>query len=407
MTHTLENYRDDFPVLQQSMNGKPLAFLDSAASAQKPSFVIEKMNEILTSRYSNIHRGLYKISQDLTADYEVVRSKVSGFLGTQNEREIVFTRNSTESINLVAQSYGRTFLKKGDEVLISAMEHHANIVPWQILKEQIGIELKIIPVLDDYTLDLEAAEKLINPQTRIVSIVHKSNACGTVNDVIKIRDIARAKAPNVKVLIDGSQSVVHSAIDVKELDCDFFVFTGHKLYGPSGIGVLWGREELLNEMPPYQGGGDMIERVTFEKSTYREAPYKFEAGTPAITEVIGLGAAIDYVSKVGFKAIEAHEKALSHYTIERLKEVEGLTLHAHEGVTSVFPFTMEGTHPSDIGMILDQCGVAVRAGHHCCMPLLQRFDLDATVRASLGLYSNKGDIDQLIEGLQKVKSLFG
>ena len=407
MTHTLENYRDDFPVLQQSMNGKPLAFLDSAASAQKPSFVIEKMNEILTSRYSNIHRGLYKISQDLTADYEVVRSKVSGFLGTQNEREIVFTRNSTESINLVAQSYGRTFLKKGDEVLISAMEHHANIVPWQILKEQIGIELKIIPVLDDYTLDLEAAEKLINPQTRIVSIVHKSNACGTVNDVIKIKDIARAKAPNVKVLIDGSQSVVHSAIDVKELDCDFFVFTGHKLYGPSGIGVLWGREELLNEMPPYQGGGDMIERVTFEKSTYREAPYKFEAGTPAITEVIGLGAAIDYVSKVGFKAIEAHEKALSHYAIERLKEVEGLTLHAHEGVTSVFPFTMEGTHPSDIGMILDQCGVAVRAGHHCCMPLLQRFDLDATVRASLGLYSNKGDIDQLIEGLQKVKSLFG
>lgn len=402
------NYRADFPVLSQEMNGKRLAFLDSGASAQKPVQVIEAMDRVLNTGYSNIHRGLYAISQNLTAEYEAVRQKVADFIGAYSDKEIVFTRNTTDAINLIAQSWGRAHLQRGDEVIISEMEHHANIVPWQLLRDQIGIELKIIPVKDDATLDLDAYKTLLSNKTKLISVVHISNALGTINPVQDIVKIAKDFNADIKLLIDGSQSIVHMPIDVKALGADFFVFTGHKLYGPTGIGALWGRMDTLETMPPYQGGGDMIEHVSFDKTTYKEPPFRFEAGTPPIVEVIGLGAAIDYVRSVGFEYILEHEKELIAYGQERLSKIEGLNLYSRAPQRAgIFSFTIDGTHPSDVGMILDQCGVCVRTGHHCCMPLMQRFSLDATVRASLGLYNDKDDIDQLIEGLYKVKDLFG
>ncbi|MCB1721571.1 MAG: cysteine desulfurase [Rhodospirillales bacterium] len=402
------NYRDDFPVLAQTMNGKPLAFLDTAASAQKPRAVIEAMDAVLESGYSNIHRGLYRISQDLTADFESVRAKIARFMGVKSEKEIVFTRNATESINLVAQTWGRTYLKPEDEIILTEMEHHANIVPWQLLQKEISFTIKVIPVRDDGALDLDAFETLLSEKTKLVACVQISNAFGVINPVNKLIELVRKLNPKTKVLIDGSQAIVHAPVNVTELDADFYVFTGHKLYGPTGIGVLYGKSEVLESMPPYQGGGDMIERVSFEGTTFKEPPYRFEAGTPAIVEVIGLGAAIDYVQNVGYEHITAHEAALRNYGHERLKEIDGLKLYGlGTEKTGIFSFTMDCAHPSDIGMILDQCGVAVRAGHHCCMPLMQRFGLDATVRASLGLYSNRQDIDQLVEGLHKVKDMLG
>ncbi len=403
-----QNYRKDFPVLQTQMNAHPLAFLDTGASAQKPQAVIDAMSGVLTTRYANIHRGLYKLSQDLTADFEAVRAKIAQFIGASSDKEIIFTRNATESINLIAQSWGRAHLKAGDEVILSGMEHHANIVPWQLLRDEIGIVIKTIPVLDDGTLDMPAFESLLSPQTKLVGCVHICNATGIVNNLNEISRVSRDFNPDIKLVFDGSQAVVHSPVNVTTLDADFYVFTGHKLYGPTGIGVLYGKYSILDTMPPYQGGGDMIERVTFDKTTYKEPPYRFEAGTPAITEVIGLGAAIDYVQDIGFDHIQAHESALLAYGTQKLLEIEGLRLYGtapHKA--GIMSFTIDGTHPSDIGMILDQCGVAVRAGHHCCMPLMQRFGLDASVRASLGLYSNKDDIDRLIAGLHKVKDLFG
>lgn len=401
-------YRNDFPVLKTQAHGKPLAFLDSGASAQKPQAVIDAMNAVLEGGYSNIHRGLYEISQKLTTDYEAVRGKVAAFLNAPSEKNIVFTRNVTEGINLVAQSWGGSFLKQGDEVIITAMEHHANIVPWQLLRDQIGIEIKVVPFDERGVLDMDAYEKLLSPKTKLVSLVHISNALGTVNNVKKAIEIARDFYPDMKVLVDGAQAVVHCAVDVQDLDCDFYVFTGHKLYGPTGIGVLYGKEAILNAMPPYQGGGDMIERVTMDHTTYKEAPFRFEAGTPAIVEVIGLGAAIDYVTAIGVENIAAHEAALLDYATEKLSEIEGVTIHGTApGKAGIISFTVEGTHPSDVGVILDQCGVAVRAGHHCCMPLMEALGLDATVRASLALYNNKDDIDQLVDGIIKVKELFG
>ncbi|GJL84642.1 MAG: cysteine desulfurase [Micavibrio sp.] len=399
--------RDDFPVLQTKMHGKPLAFLDSGASAQKPQAVIDVMNNVYEGGYSNIHRGLYEISQNLTADYEAVRSKVAEFIGAPSEKNIVFTGNATEGINLVARSWGRTFLQKGDEIILTEMEHHANIVPWQMLRDEIGVVIKTILFDERGALDLEAFERLLTHKTRLVSFVHISNALGTVNPARKIIEIAKDFYPDMRVLVDGSQGVVHNAVNMVDLDADFYVFTGHKLYGPSGIGVLYGKEELLNAMPPYKGGGDMIERVSFEETTYKDAPYKFEAGTPPIVEVIGLGTAIDYVSAIGMENIAVHEAALLVYGTEKLREIDGLTIHgAAPEKAGILSFTIDGTHPSDIGMILDQCGVAIRAGHHCCMPLMDKLNLDATVRASLGLYSNKNDIDQLVEGLHKVKEMF-
>ncbi|MCB1531391.1 MAG: cysteine desulfurase [Alphaproteobacteria bacterium] len=403
----ISKYRDDFPVLSTKMNGKPLAFLDSGASAQKPTVVIAAMDAVLNKGYSNIHRGLYSISQKLTEDFEAVRVRVSRFINAPSEKNIVFTRNTTDAINLVAQSWGKAHLTASDEIILSEMEHHANIVPWQLLQQEIGFTIRTIPFDERGVLDMQAFERALNQHTKFVGVVHTSNALGTINPVKKIVEIAKDFYPDIKVLVDGSQSVVHGVVDVADIGCDFFTFTGHKIYGPTGIGVLYGREEVLASMPPYQGGGDMIERVSFNATSFKEPPYRFEAGTPPIVEVIGLGVAIDYVSAIGMANIAAHEAGLLTYATQKLQDIDGLKIHGTApDKAGILSFTMDGAHPSDIGMILDQCGVAVRSGHHCCMPLMERLGLDATARASLGLYSNKADIDQLIEGLKKVGDMF-
>ena len=396
------NCKPDFP----SLHGKDIAFLDTAASAQKPRVVIDAITHVMSDHYANIHRGLYDYSQKTTAAYEAVREKVRTFINAPSTNEIVFTRNTTEAINLVAQSWGRAFLSEGDEVILSEMEHHANIVPWQLLRDQIGIVLKVIPVTEDGDLDYEEFEALLSTRTRMVSVVHTSNSLGVINNINKIIKLTRNSNPKIKVMIDGSQSVVHGRTDVQAMDCDFFAFTGHKLYGPSGVGVLWGREELFNAMPPYQGGGDMIETVTFEKTIYKPAPTRFEAGTPSIVDVIGLGAAIDYVSAIGMDVIAAHEGGLHKAAVENLPE--GLRIYGTaEHKAPILSFTMDGFHHSDIGMILNQCGVAVRTGHHCCMPLMQRFGIDGTVRASFGLYNDMDDVERFLIGLDKVRKLLG
>ena len=411
MTDLQSPWRDDFPALHKQMNGKPLAFLDSAASAQKPKAVIEAMDAVLSGGYSNIHRGLYEISQNLTQAFEDARKKVAQFIGAPSDKNIVFTRNSTESINVVAQSWARTNLRAGDEIIITEMEHHANIVPWQILSEQIGVIVKVVPVTDEGTLDMDAFQSLLSDKTKLVGVVEISNALGTINPIDKITKMVRGHNADIKILIDGSQGVVHRRVDVTTMDADFYVFTGHKLYAPSGIGVLYGKYDLLNAIPPYQGGGDMIEKVSFKSgTTYREAPYKFEAGTPAIVEVIGLGAAVDYLVDIGMDKVVQHEENLLRYATEAITQIDGLTLHGPKDLSQkagVLSFTMDYAHPSDIGMILDQCGVAVRSGHHCAMPLMEAMGIDATARASLAMYSDKSDVDALIEGLNKVQGLFG
>jgi cysteine desulfurase/selenocysteine lyase len=410
MTQIPSPWRGDFPIFSTTMHGQPLVFLDSGASAQKPQAVIEAMQAVMEGGYANIHRGLYELSQSLTASFEAVRARVARFIGAGSANEIIFTRNSTEGINLVAQSWGRTHLKAGDEILLTAMEHHANIVPWQLLCAQVGCVIKVIPVTADGRLDFPAFEKLLSKKTKLIGVVHVSNALGTVNPVEAVIKTARAYNPELKILVDGSQSAVHMAVNVRAMDADFFVFTGHKLYGPTGIGVLYGKFEVLETMPPYQGGGDMIERVRFSGTTYKEPPYRFEAGTPAIVEVIGLGAAIDYVSAIGMDAIAAHEKALLEQITPVLRSVNGLRLYGPEDTAKkagILSFTVEGAHASDLGMILDQCGVAVRTGHHCCMPLMDALGVEATVRASFGLYTNGDDLDALIAGLEKARMLFG
>jgi cysteine desulfurase / selenocysteine lyase len=406
VTTGIEKFRADFPVLKTKMNGQPLAFLDTAASAQKPQAVLDAMNAVYEGAYANIHRGLYRLSTDLTEKFENVRTRVAKFIGA-TEKEIVFTRNATEGVNLVAMSWGHRNLRPGDEIILTEMEHHANIVPWQILRDHIGIVIKTVPFDSNGVLDLEAFEKFLSPKTKLIGLVHISNALGTVNPVKDIIRMARGYNKDIHILIDGSQAIVHGPVNMRELDADFYVFTGHKLYGPTGIGVLYGKFDVLNAMPPYQGGGDMINRVTFEKTTYKDAPYRFEAGTPAIAEVIGLGAAIDYLQNIGIDKIAAHENDLLGYATEKLKQIEGLTIHGTAPEKAgILSFTLKNIHPSDIGMVLDQCGVAVRAGHHCCMPLMAKLGLDSTVRASLGLYSDKNDIIQLVEGLHKVQKLF-
>lgn len=392
-------YKSDFP----SLYNKKIAFLDSAASAQKPQGVIDAMAHVMTDHYANIHRGLYDYSQKTTSAYEAVREKIRTFIHARSVNEIIFTRNTTEGINLVAQSWGRSFLRAGDEVILSRMEHHANIVPWQLLRDQIGIKICVIPVADDGSLDMDAYQSLLSPKTKLISLTAVSNAFGIVNDVKEITRIARDYNNDIKILIDGSQSIVHTHTDVQALDCDFFVFTGHKLYGPCGVGVLWGREDILNTMPPYQGGGDMIESVSFDKTTYKNAPARFEAGTPSIIDVIGLGAAIDYVSAIGMDAVKAHEQSLMHVLRNELKDVR-----VFGDVTDKAPiisFVMDGAHHSDIGMILNQSGVAVRTGHHCCMPLMERFGIDGTVRVSFGIYNDMEDVNRFLLGLEKVRKL--
>ncbi len=396
--------KQDFPALAQNVNGRPVAFLDSAASAQKPQVVIDAMNRVLTEHYANVHRGVYTFSAKTTVEFEKARGKIKRFLNAASEKEIIFTRNATEAVNLVASSFGGT-LNAGDEVIISALEHHANIVPWHMLREKCGIVLKVIPLKADRSLDMDAFKALLSPKTKLVSVTQMSNALGTIVPVAEI--VAAAHAVGAKVLVDGSQAVVHMNVDVRALACDFYVFTGHKLYGPTGIGVLYGRYDVLEAMPPYQGGGEMIEQVTFDTVTYKEPPFRFEAGTPAIVEAIGLGAALDYYMALDHKAVHAREKELLIEGEKRLSAIPGVrVLSTAPERAAILSFTIEKAHPHDVATIFDQLGVAVRAGHHCAQPLMKILGVPATVRASFAAYSVMDDVVRLEDAVHKVRKLF-
>ena len=397
--------RKDFPIFTQTVRGERLVFLDSAASAQKPLQVIQSISECYESQYANVHRGVYWLSEKATEAFDASREKISAFLNSPSSSEVVFVRGATEGINLVASSYGGTFLQPGDEVVISHMEHHSNIVPWQILRDQKGIVLKVAPIRDDGSIDLEVFGNILSSKTKFVSITHVANALGTVVPVKEICDMAHSAG--ARVLIDGCQAVPHCEVDVQKLGCDFYVFSGHKLYGPSGIGVLYAKEELLHQMPPYQGGGDMIESVTFERTSYADPPQRFEAGTPNISGAIGLGAAVDYVRSIGLDKIAAHEADVLGYATECLSGRNDIRIiGTAANKASVLSFMIEGVHPHDVGTILDQEGIAVRTGHHCAQPVMDRFGVPSTTRASLGMYNGRDDIDALIGGLERVKELF-
>ena len=397
--------RADFPILARKIQGKPLVYLDNAATTQKPQAVIDAMIRYYTDENSNIHRGVHLLSQQATESYEQARSTVQRFLNAGESLEIVFVRGATEGINLVAQTWGRANIGRGDEIVISAMEHHSNIVPWQILCEQQGANLRVAPVNDAGELIFDEFEKLLGRKTKLVAMAHVSNALGTVNPVRQIVEAARRV--NARVLLDGAQAVPHMPVDVRAIDCDFYVFSGHKVYAPTGIGVLYGKQELLEAMPPYQGGGDMISSVTFEKTLYNRLPHKFEAGTPHVSGTIGLGAALDYVTSVGLDRIARHEKEVLAYGTRRLLKIPGLrligTAREKEGILS---FVLEGIHPHDVGTILDQEGIAIRTGHHCAQPLMERFGVPATARASLALYNTTEEMDALADGLQRVREVF-
>jgi len=397
--------REDFPILKQQVHGKPLVYLDNAATSQKPQVVIDTLLRYYTMENSNVHRGVHYLSEQATQDYEGARTKIRRLLNASDDREIIFVRGTTEGINLVAQSYGRPNIGQGDEVIISAMEHHSNIVPWQILCQERGAHLRVIPMNDAGELLMDEYEKLLGPRTKLVSIVHISNSLGTINPIEQI--IAMAHSRRVPVLVDGAQSAPHMVVDVRKLDCDFFVFSGHKLYGPTGIGVLYGKANLLEAMPPYQGGGDMIRAVTFEKTLYNVLPYKFEAGTPNIAGTIGLGAAIDYVTDLGLDRTSAYEQELLEYATKRLSAISGLRLigTAREKA-SILSFILEGIHPHDVGTILDSEGIAIRTGHHCCQPVMDRLGVAATARASLAFYNTEAEIDALVKGIDKVIEVF-
>ncbi|MCP5158305.1 MAG: cysteine desulfurase [Gammaproteobacteria bacterium] len=398
--------RADVPILRQQVHGKPLIYLDNAASVQKPKAVIDAVSECYTGYYSNIHRGVHLLSERSTAAYEGARGKVRAFLNAASAREIIFTRNTTESINLVASSFGGSRVHAGDEVLITGMEHHSNIVPWQLLCERTGAKLKVVPFTDAGELILEEYERLLDSgPVRLVAFVHLSNALGTLNPAKQMIDLAHARG--IPVLVDGAQSVPHLAVDVRELDCEFYAFSAHKIYGPSGVGVLYGKQALLEAMPPYQGGGDMISLVTFEKTEYAELPNKFEAGTPNIAGVIGLGAALDWLNAIGLDRVAAHEHALLEYATARLDEIPGLKIMgAARDKAALAAFTLEGVHPHDIGTILDREGIAVRAGHHCAQPVMQRYGVPATARASFAVYNTRDEVDALVAALWKVKEMF-
>ncbi len=397
--------REDFPILKQTVNGKPLVYLDNAATSQKPQSVIDALVDYYSTENSNVHRGVHTLSQLATDDYEAARSKIRQFINAAEDHEIIYVRGTTEGINLVAQTYGRQNVGPGDEIIISTMEHHSNIVPWQILCEEKGAQLKIIPINDAGELMIDEYEKLLGPRTKLVSIVHQSNALGTINPMQTIIEMAHNQG--TPVLVDGAQSVPHMAIDVQKMDCDFFVFSGHKLYGPTGIGVLYGKTELLNAMSPYQSGGEMIRSVTFEKTLYNVLPHKFEAGTPNIAGSIGLGAAVDYVNQLGIDRINAYEKELLEYGTDCLSKIGGLkiigTARDKGGILS---FTLGDVHPHDIGSILDSQGIAIRTGHHCAQPVMERYGIPATARASLAFYNTKEEIDSLVEGIDRVLEVF-
>ena len=398
--------RQDFPILHQEINGKPLVYLDNAATTQKPQAVIDAICDYYVRNNANVHRGVHTLSQRATDDFEAARESVRRFINAPASEEVIYVRGTTEALNLVASSYGRKYFQAGDEVIVSEMEHHSNIVPWQILRQEIGIKLRAVPFNDDGELMLDALESMLNDRTRLVSVVHQSNALGTVNPVKAIAELAHAKG--VPVMIDAAQSVAHTPIDVQELGVDFMAFSGHKLYGPTGIGVLWGRADLLNAMPPYQSGGEMIRSVTFEETLYNVLPHKFEAGTPDIAGVIGLGAAVEYLESIGMERIVSYEQALLRYGAERLGGIEGVRLigtAANKG--GVLSFVMDAAHAHDIGTILDAEGIAVRTGHHCAQPVMARYGIAATARASLAFYNTTDEIDALVKAIDRVIEVFG
>lgn len=404
-TFDVERIREDFPVLKQTIHGKPLVYLDSAATAQKPFSVIDAIRKFHEVDCANIHRGVHELSQRSTAAYEETRTKARRFLNSRSKSELIFVRGTTEGINLVASSWGRKNIKAGDEIVISALEHHSNIVPWQMLCEEKDAKLRVIPINDRGELILEEYEKLLNPRTRMVAFAHVSNALGTINPARQM--IEMAHQAGALTLVDGAQAAPHMKIDVQALDADFYTFSGHKVFGPTGIGILYGKSKLLNAMPPYQGGGDMIRTVTFEKTTYNELPYKFEAGTPNIAGGIGLGAALDYATHIGLDRIAAYEHELLVYGTEALSQIPGLRLigTAREKA-AVLSFVIEGIHPHDIGTVLDRQGIAVRTGHHCAQPVMDWFQVPATTRASLACYNTAAEIDALVAGIKKVKEVF-
>lgn len=404
--YPIDRIRGDFPILHTTMNSKPLVYLDSGASAQKPRCVVEAMRDFYFNDYANIHRGVYRLSQRATDLFDLARSKVRKWIGAKSDKEVVFVRNATEGINLVAHGFGRAFFKTGDEIILSAVEHHANIVPWQLLRDDIGVVLKVAPVNQRGELDVDRFVDLFSDRTRFVAMTHVSNALGSVFPIAQVIRLSHDRG--IPVLVDGCQAVPHQPVDVTQLDADFYVFSGHKMYGPSGVGVLYGKSRWLEKMRPYQGGGDMIETVTFEKTTFAAPPAKFEAGTPDIAGVIGLGVAVDYVNEVGIERIEAHEQDLLRFATAQLLELDGLRIvgtAAHKA--GIVSFVLRGVHPHDVGTILDQQGVAVRAGHHCAQPVMDLFDVPATVRASFGMYTTKNDVLALVEGIRVVQEIFG
>jgi cysteine desulfurase/selenocysteine lyase len=404
-TFDVQNIRKDFPLLARKVHGKPLVYFDNGATSQKPQTVIDALTRYYTAENSNIHRGVHYLSEQATAAYEAAREKIRGFLNAQRAQEIIFVRGTTEAINLVAQSYGRSFLKTGDEIIVSAMEHHSNIVPWQMLCEQVGARLRVIPINHDGELVLEEYRRLLNERTKFVSVTHVSNALGTIVPVKEMVKLAHELG--VPVLLDGAQAVPHLKVDVQDLGCDFYAFSGHKVFGPTGVGILYGKSELLDRMPPYQGGGDMISLVTFEKTHYNVLPYKFEAGTPHIAGGIGLGFALDYLQGLNWQQVEAHEHELLKHATAVLAKIDGLRIiGTAKDKAGVVSFVFDHVHAHDVGTILDQEGVAVRAGHHCAMPVMQRFGVPATTRASFAFYNTTEEIDVMVRGLQRVLKVF-
>ena len=405
MSYNVEDIRQDFPILQRDVYGRPLVYLDNAATTQKPRSVVEAISNEYYSTNANVHRGVHFLSQKATDLHEAARERVRQFINARSTAEVLFTRGTTESLNLVASSFGEAFLKEGDEVIVSGMEHHSDIVPWQLLRERKGIVIRVIPMDDSGRLDLEAYERLFSERTRLVCVAHVSNVLGTVNPVKQMA--ATAHAHGAYMLVDGAQSIPHFKVDVQDLDCDFLTFSGHKIYGPTGIGVLYGRESLLEKMPPYQGGGEMIARVTFEHTTYERLPYKFEAGTPDYVGTHALAAAIDYVEALGMDEIAAHERRLTQYAMERLGAIKDMHLY---GTTpdkdAVVAFNVGNIHPLDLGTLLDRLGIAIRTGHHCAQPLMQRCGVEGMARASFALYNTMDEIDRLAEGIERVSKMF-
>lgn len=405
MSFSVDEIRKDFPILTREVYGKPLVYLDNAATTQKPRCVIDAISEEYCSVNANVHRGVHFLSQQATQLHEDAREVVRNFINARSTAEIVFTRGTTESLNLVASSLGEAFLKEGDEVIVSEMEHHSNIVPWQLLRDKKGIVLKVIPIDDCGRLKLEALEALLTPRTRLVSVAHVSNVLATVNPVKRIAEMVHAHG--ALLLVDGAQSVPHIKVDVQQLDCDFYVFSGHKVYGPTGVGVLYGKESLLDRMPPYQGGGEMIARVTFEKTTYERLPYKFEAGTPDYVGTHALAVALQYVSHIGMEAIAAHEHALTQLAMEQMRGIKGMQLYGEtEDKGAVVAFNIKGIHHLDLGTLLDRLGIAIRTGHHCAQPLMQHYGVEGMARASFALYNTKAEVEALVAGIERVRRMF-